>query len=667
MSIRDLAPNDVATFVKQVRLNENHDLAFLESYKGLLTELVKLGSVTFDGDPKPFSFVEAAKEIERNLLKHRDNIRADGTPERGAGHDVVHHLTSFAKQIASSGSTGMDAGKLRILREVLIELKHPFTTTQDTHGTCAAESVSTLLFYDNPAEWTRIAIALLDQDGTKPVPTSDPSKELRLPPDIGKWDGSEERSLVAKAIQAAILNTFAPEGWSYSNKKDKYTDKDGKQHESGMASPHDREALDALLGKEHLYRKKPSEDWFKKVSDELGTSVYTVLRWSRERGGKHAYHALTVIGYDPETKRVLFRNPHRQQDTKDGHDIDDSGPVRRAENKEQGLESMSLAEFSKRAEYALPSREAAELLEKGRPKAPEKPLEELGDVVDERHPPLRKASFGKTFLLATMGAAVVGGVAWWFAPKFSTRSEDGPTATASGGPVAGGGGAAPRISPQPGMSEDSLREQLPNRFLGAKEWQKLFGETVPAKVETPGAVSRELLSSKCPISVGATIGSSHQAILVPEGLTLEQLAEVCKEQELQLKFGSADLSADSKLNGPNGKSYWAFPLDPQSIPDSFNRQFAASPDYGGLPGALRDRFPSHRLNTAHAAILSIVMAELDPSERCPAMTALCSDRDVSGQQIGIRYEPDKRTITIDYAVRFAGSPLSVSPGYNTGK
>ncbi len=496
---------------------------------------------------------------------------------------------------------------------------------------------------------------LLTRHGHLPVRTSDEAKPLKLPSDIKHWDAPEKQAPVAKAIQAAILNSFSEPEWRYSNETGRYTLPDGEERPSGIPKPHDRRALDALLGENHFYRKEPDEAWFRKLSTDQESGVYTVLRWGTDPRRQPVYHAVSVLRYASELDRVIFRNPQIQHDTEDGNDIDNSGPNRRAWNSRQGLETMTLREFVKRVQYALPSQRMLDFIEHGIT-----PTFQTIEVPKCVAPEVRKPSLLMWGLLGTVGglSSVMG-----FTMLQSFRSGGESAATAPGAALEEAAAASPRVPPGAAMSEEILRESLPGQFLGVKEWEMLFSERVMAAEKLPASLSRELLASDCPISKSGNIASSHQAILVPEGLTLSRLKELCKAQGITLKFGRAELSDDPELNSRNEKSYWALTVDPKSIPDAFKSAFS-SRDRGSLPGVLRARYPNYKVNTVQEAVLSILMSEIDPTQLCPSMTVLCSSRDSSGQQLFIKYEPRGRTIMIDLGASFYTKQVSVSPGFN---
>lgn len=369
---------EISAHVNKLRKEGGHSETFLSEYQGFLTRLSGLGDLTYTvkGLPVTFSFGDKAREIPLDFLKYRDNRKSDGSLALGEGASIMERLTALANRAQPSPGGPLEQGKAAILREIITELRHPFTTTQDRHGTCAAEAISIQLMMRNPAEWTRIAIDLLVNPKGTPIPTSqkDPKGNdvvLKLPDDIWDLDNSPQRSPVAAAIQSAIKNSFAPDGWTYSNSADNYTDRDGKTHSSGMGIKEAKSALEALLGCEHLLRANPDPDdrkskwseWFKKAA---GHGVYTVLKWTSLPKGRHELHAINVIGYDKNEDRITFRNPHRQQDETKGNDIIDDGPARRSEDEETGLESMSLSHFMTRVRYAIPSKEAIDSIEAGK-------------------------------------------------------------------------------------------------------------------------------------------------------------------------------------------------------------------------------------------------------------------------------------------------------------
>ena len=221
--------------------------------------------------------------------------------------------------------------KRELLKQLLVELAYPLTTTQDKHGTCVAEVMSNMFFKQAPGKWTAMVIDLANRD----------RKFLKLPEDIDVEDSTRERSPVARLVQSGILNTFAAEGYTYNNRTDKYYNKQGDCAESGLYPCEAATGLTKLLGFEH---SEIEDKAILKALLEAGKLEFVTLDWD---GDSHA-----VMVTEVKDGRVFFRNPHGPSNAKKGAKISEDGPLRTVEDSTIGIQSMSKDAFLKILETA---------------------------------------------------------------------------------------------------------------------------------------------------------------------------------------------------------------------------------------------------------------------------------------------------------------------------
>ena len=221
--------------------------------------------------------------------------------------------------------------KRELLKQLLVELAYPLTTTQDKHGTCVAEVMSNMFFKQAPGKWTAMVIDLANRG----------RKFLTLPKDIDQEDSSRERSPVARLVQSGILNTFAAKGYTYDNRTDKYYDQQGECAESGLYPCEAATGLTKLLGINH---SEIEDKAILKALLEAGKLEFVTLYWD---GDSHA-----VMVTEVKDGRVFFRNPHGPSNAKKGDKISEDGPLRTVEDSTIGIQSMSKDAFLKILETA---------------------------------------------------------------------------------------------------------------------------------------------------------------------------------------------------------------------------------------------------------------------------------------------------------------------------
>ena len=591
------------------------------------------------------------------------------------GKSVVEHLERVAKEcdptVLPSGSVQADK-----LLELMQEFASPFNSKQQQDAALAPEAISNIVMLRNPAEWTRLVVELM-QKGT--AEAAGGGVELKLP--AGMWDPSnkpawEQRSYCAVLMHSAIKNTFAEAGRSYQFAGDKYrlsnatTGTKGKQGEivAKMDSASERKALEALTGSCF----SPA-DTLTRHNCERATNrgLFANLTWSSDPQPKS--HTVVIIGcvQEGDTTLVEFRNSRGSGGWKDGDLVVGDGPKRRVVDAASGIETMSKEEFDKRLQYAFVAEEDGI----------EEPVDE-GSLKRANLPDRgRRWAFVGGLILAAMGTGA-GVYSAYFRGKdpISARAEkrevfdpaivgEGPIdvpvrATAADEETASDATVTPTAQLD-ALTEEQARQSLPHQFLGAKEWKTLFGEDVAPARGFPLALTRKLLSEPCPISEnGNTIAATHQAILVPGGLTLEKLQELCKQSGVDFFFDNRSLQDDPALKETASSSYWALTVEPQASNSPFVKSLLHKSDVG-QQGAFSDSYPAHKINSVREVVISILLAQSNPSEPCPSITVICAERDLAYRPIAVRYEAEKKKIVLSTTTSYPEA--IISPGFDLKK
>ena len=285
---------------------------------------------------------ELTREITQSLLMADKSLNG----EQGLLSAIkqLHPLVDTPRVASDKASTGTVQDKVNpqpqvtpviekreLLKQLLVELAYPLTTTQDKHGTCVAEVMSNMFFKQAPGKWTAMVIDLANRRG----------KFLTLPEDIDVEDSSRERSPVARLVQSGILNTFAAEGYTYNNRTDKYYNKQGDCAASGLYTCEAATGLTKLLCIDH---SKIEDKAILKALLEAGKLEFVTLDWD---GDSHA-----VMVTEVKDGRVFFRNPHGPSNAKKGDKISEDGPSRTVEDSTIGIQSMSKDAFLKILETA---------------------------------------------------------------------------------------------------------------------------------------------------------------------------------------------------------------------------------------------------------------------------------------------------------------------------
>jgi hypothetical protein len=218
---------------------------------------------------------------------------------------------------------------------------------------------------------------------------------------------------------------------------------------------------------------------------------------------------------------------------------------------------------------------------------------------------------------------------------------------------------------QHSLSEDQARQSLPHQFLGVKEWKMVFQEEVAPASELPPRLTPELLRGVCPISAdGNPIAATHQAILVPGGLSLEKLERLCKESGLDFVLDDSSMRNDPALKEAAPSSYWAFTVEAQTSSSPFVKGLIHKSDIGQI-GLFNDKYPSHKVNNVREAVLSILLARSNPMEPCPSITVMCAERDVAGRYFAVQYNAESKEIVIGTTTSFPQA--TISPGLDLEK
>jgi hypothetical protein len=224
-------------------------------------------------------------------------------------------------------------------------------STQDSHATCATETISFLLDHSKPGEWARIAVELWTKGKAELVDSATGKTTfMALPPGASASDHSPNRTQLDRMMQAAFKNLVAPEGTYYSNAADQFVSSTGQKFGNGITDEDAARILTLLSGKEHSHHVD-AQLLAASLSHHDGKPLYAALKWSVE--GEHGFHAVAVT--EIRNDRVYFRNPWGPSSVENGADLD--SPPRRIEDNRTGLESMSIEDFRKRLDGIVISKE----------------------------------------------------------------------------------------------------------------------------------------------------------------------------------------------------------------------------------------------------------------------------------------------------------------------
>ena len=177
---------------------------------------------------------------------------------------------------------------------------------------------------------------------------------MKVPYDIHKPDSSTVRAGIDAVLQGAFKNWAAEAGWEYSNRRDKFvqreTNPDGSfflkdLREGGLTNDQTIRLIYTLLPDAHLIEHGGAEgfdNYFTKGKFDHPT--YSVLRWGKDKQGQEEFHAIAAM--EIKDGRVYYRNPHGDTGQEAGAIFDQPNePVRRVEDPATGMESMAIAEF----------------------------------------------------------------------------------------------------------------------------------------------------------------------------------------------------------------------------------------------------------------------------------------------------------------------------------
>jgi hypothetical protein len=260
-------------------------------------------------------------------------------PQHGPTFQILSELDRLAQgniAPAVTDQSGGTAGKAQVMENLLNELATPNThINQDNKGTCTCTSMSYALAKNNPAEYARIATDLL----TTGQATLKTGSVVSPPLDGFAFDGSQ-RSASERLIQSALMNLGM--GGNYSNVRDQHVVTGVR----GLTYAQEAIVAVALNGK---WFSVHTEDVLGRVKSDLkegNVPVLVNLRW----GGRNSAHAIQVEKI--ENGRVYFRNPWggnipgvQPGVGNTGHIPGPGGPLRRVEDGQNGIESMSVEVF----------------------------------------------------------------------------------------------------------------------------------------------------------------------------------------------------------------------------------------------------------------------------------------------------------------------------------
>lgn len=249
--------------------------------------------------------------------------------------------------------TGNPVTPAQVSEDLLQEVSNPDNfVDQSNRGTCTCTSISHKLAAKNPAEYARIATDLA-LTGQSKIANGD---TIRVPGPTAWQQDSSTRSHTERLIQSSLMN-YARPGKTYVNQQTGGTSQDGWADRPGGGLTSDEEArvMKGLYNKPFgVYEgewnwKNDKKDMMNKIRGELGRGVSHVqvdLNWG---SGGHAVEVVKI-----HNGRVHFRNPQGPASTGATGNVQGTsanntaaGPLRRTEDGNSAIESMTLADFEK--------------------------------------------------------------------------------------------------------------------------------------------------------------------------------------------------------------------------------------------------------------------------------------------------------------------------------
>ncbi|MCB0354741.1 MAG: hypothetical protein KDD64_14490 [Bdellovibrionales bacterium] len=312
-------------------------------------DILKIAEITLAGT-ESFSFyvnrLLSAKSSCRFSGNRVDSILLSRDAHGVRLLDRLHNLISL--------SLGDELAEHRqlIVSDLVKQIAFPGRSTQGELGTCKAETVLFRPLVSWPAEYARLASGLFSQLGLVEMAGGEILARSTAP--LTKYYFGH-RSLVDSILQAAIMEFANGDNLDYCVSTDRHIPVptlDKKRRtltaDRGLTSEETRTVLEALFDEPYVVfsSKKFAANFLTSVIEQL-KGQHTVVSLAWEEGGRRALHGLHAVCVTHVTKdRVFFHNPWGPSLLPSGTLV--PNPSRRIERSDNGLESMSREEFTKR-------------------------------------------------------------------------------------------------------------------------------------------------------------------------------------------------------------------------------------------------------------------------------------------------------------------------------
>jgi hypothetical protein len=251
----------------------------------------------------------------------------------GEGRTLLDNLNDMSQQEFAEELDGND-----IMEQTVQHINDPDSIRQRKQGSCTATTLQYIQAKEHPADYAKTVAGLTSTEGKVdlgygggPIETN----KGALKPDESKRDD------VSRVYQASAMEYGNGEDMDYVNARHEHIDPetgDKAKEGGGLNSRMYNDMSNAILPYDVENVKKDDAGSWEAVENDIqntlddGKQVPVSMKWSRQEGGEHAGHKLSVEDMDDDY--VYLRNPHG--DSEKGTKPDDKKPEREALNNEQG-------------------------------------------------------------------------------------------------------------------------------------------------------------------------------------------------------------------------------------------------------------------------------------------------------------------------------------------
>lgn len=239
-------------------------------------------------------------------------------------------------------------------QEILIKLMQhlsrvPGDVNQGVHAVCASAASRYRLVELDPAEYARRIAGLVSRNAGVELANGTvlDRVESSLQEDFSSTVHGEirERDILERIYDTAFLRLVTG---NYDNRDDMssyYDSMAGKEVKYRGVYDDQLELMVELDRGENVQGYSEPYEAMRQIQSHISEMPFVSLNWATH--GPHSYHAVTVARVDEQEGRVYFYNPH-------GGGVKE-GPGGRSYDPATGLESMSIADFTKRIHLAYVS------------------------------------------------------------------------------------------------------------------------------------------------------------------------------------------------------------------------------------------------------------------------------------------------------------------------